>query len=193
MDTTGTGTSGSTCTLSSWKQKLFASSQKRQRSSSRKNSHMSSRFIKIKFKIEGYVYRSNQFDFFQELIFDYRYIFSVAERLRLRNYHEAWILVQKAIECGSNISATFCPCVLPSGVEASIALLLVSSSTATVMLKRNPSGAKDLVDAEDRATFIFFTLSFTVLHNDPAAHQDHCGRCRIRTQDLCPKSLVSFQ
>ena len=21
----------------------------------------------------------------------------------------------------------------------------------------------------------------TLLHNDPAAHQDHCGRCRIRT------------
>ena len=32
-------------------------------------------------------------------------------------------------------------------------------------------------------------------HYDPAAHQDHCGRCRIRckTQDLCPRSLVRYQ
>ena len=29
----------------------------------------------------------------------------------------------------------------------------------------------------------------TLLHNDPAAHQNNCGRCRIRTRDLCPKSL----
>ena len=27
---------------------------------------------------------------------------------------------------------------------------------------------------------------FTVLHNDPAAPPDHCGRCRIRTRDLLP-------
>ena len=38
------------------------------------------------------------------------------------------------------------------------------------------------------------TLRFTVLqHNDPAAAQDHCGRWRIRTRDLCPKSLVRYQ
>ena len=31
----------------------------------------------------------------------------------------------------------------------------------------------------------------TFFHNDPAAHlQDHCGRCRIRTWDLCPRSLA---
>ena len=29
-------------------------------------------------------------------------------------------------------------------------------------------------------------LSFTLFHNDPAALQDHWGRCRIRTRDLCP-------
>ena len=29
-------------------------------------------------------------------------------------------------------------------------------------------------------------------HNDPAAHQDHCGRCRIQTWDLCPRSLVHY-
>ena len=30
------------------------------------------------------------------------------------------------------------------------------------------------------------TLRFsTLFHNDPAAHQDHCRRCRIRTRDLC--------
>ena len=35
------------------------------------------------------------------------------------------------------------------------------------------------------------TLRFTTLfHNDPAAHQDHCGRCRIRTPNLCPRSQV---
>ena len=43
---------------------------------------------------------------------------------------------------------------------------------------------------------IFFasglTLSFsTLLHIDPAAHQNHCGRCRIRNKDLCPGSLES--
>ena len=25
---------------------------------------------------------------------------------------------------------------------------------------------------------------FTVLHNDPAVHQDHCERCRIRTPEV---------
>ena len=28
---------------------------------------------------------------------------------------------------------------------------------------------------------------FLIYPNDPAAHQDHCGRCRILTQDLCPE------
>ena len=51
-------------------------------------------------------------------------------------------------------------------------------------------------------TVIFFLISFsasgvgflsslrwsTVKHYDPAAHQDHCGRCRIQTRD--PGSLV---
>ena len=37
------------------------------------------------------------------------------------------------------------------------------------------------------------TLRFTVLHNDPAAPQDHCGRRRIRTRDFCPRSLVHYQ
>ena len=42
-----------------------------------------------------------------------------------------------------------------------------------------------------RGTLVsLFTLSFTLLHNDPAAHQDHCERSRIRTRDLCPRSLV---
>ena len=27
----------------------------------------------------------------------------------------------------------------------------------------------------------------TLLHNDPAAHQDHCGRCRIRTRTSAPE------
>ena len=34
---------------------------------------------------------------------------------------------------------------------------------------------------------------FTVLNNDPAAPQDHCGRCRIRTRDFCPRSLAHYQ
>ena len=34
---------------------------------------------------------------------------------------------------------------------------------------------------------------FTVLHNDPAAHQDHCCRCRIRIRDHCPRSLARYQ
>ena len=37
------------------------------------------------------------------------------------------------------------------------------------------------------------TLRFTVLHNDPAAPQDRCGRCRIQTQDLCARSLARYQ
>ena len=35
------------------------------------------------------------------------------------------------------------------------------------------------------------TLRLIIVHNDPAAHLDHCGRCRIRTRFLCPRSLVS--
>ena len=36
-----------------------------------------------------------------------------------------------------------------------------------------------------------FTLSFSaLLHNDPAAHQDHCRRCRIRARHLFPRSLL---
>ena len=33
--------------------------------------------------------------------------------------------------------------------------------------------------------FFFFILHYLLLHNDPAAHQDHCGKYRIRTWDLC--------
>ena len=39
----------------------------------------------------------------------------------------------------------------------------------------------------------FSTLRFTVLHNDPAAPQDHCGRCRIWTLEFCPRSLARYQ
>ena len=35
--------------------------------------------------------------------------------------------------------------------------------------------------------------TFTVLPNDPAAPQDHCGRNRIRTRDLWLRSLVRYQ
>ena len=31
---------------------------------------------------------------------------------------------------------------------------------------------------------------FYIIHNDPAAQQDHCRRCRIRTRDLGLRSLV---
>ena len=50
--------------------------------------------------------------------------------------------------------------------------------------------------------YIFFDLrwrfpplpwDFTVLYNDPAAPQDHCGRCWIRTRDFCPRSLERYQ
>ena len=40
---------------------------------------------------------------------------------------------------------------------------------------------------------IFFYLRFSLLHNDPAVHQEHCGRCWIQTQDICPTSLVRYQ
>ena len=37
-------------------------------------------------------------------------------------------------------------------------------------------------------------MSFSTLwHNDPAEHHVHCGRCRIRTRDLCPWSMVRYQ
>ena len=37
-------------------------------------------------------------------------------------------------------------------------------------------------------------ILYFITHNDhPAAHQDHCGRCRTRTQDLCPRSPVCYQ
>ena len=31
---------------------------------------------------------------------------------------------------------------------------------------------------------------YIITHTDPAAHKDYCGRCRIRTRALCPRSLV---
>ena len=38
-----------------------------------------------------------------------------------------------------------------------------------------------------------FTQGFiTVVHNDPAAPQDHCGICRIRPQDFCLKVWCSM-
>ena len=37
------------------------------------------------------------------------------------------------------------------------------------------------------------TLRITILHNDPAVPQDHCTRCRIRTRDLCPRSIARYQ
>ena len=41
--------------------------------------------------------------------------------------------------------------------------------------------------------FPLSTLRFsTLLHNDPAAQQDHCGSCRIRTRDHRPRSLVRY-
>ena len=35
-----------------------------------------------------------------------------------------------------------------------------------------------------------YSWAFTVFHNDPAKPQDHCGRFRIRTRNLCLRSLV---
>ena len=44
---------------------------------------------------------------------------------------------------------------------------------------------------------IFFCLRgigfYIITQWSPAAHQDHCGRCRIRTRDICPRSLVRYQ
>ena len=37
------------------------------------------------------------------------------------------------------------------------------------------------------------SLCIITVHNDPAAHHNHCGRCRIRSRDLCPRSLVRYQ
>ena len=36
-------------------------------------------------------------------------------------------------------------------------------------------------------------IFYFITHNDSAAHQDRCRRCRILTRDLCPWSLVSYQ
>ena len=56
-------------------------------------------------------------------------------------------------------------------------------SPATAPAKKSGSGSTTLLS----------TLRFsTLFHNDPSAHQDHCGRCRIRTRDLCPRSLVRY-
>ena len=41
--------------------------------------------------------------------------------------------------------------------------------------------------------FFFFSFFSTLFHNDPAAHQDHRGKCRIRTRDFYPRSLVRYQ
>ena len=40
--------------------------------------------------------------------------------------------------------------------------------------------------------FPLYPEIFYFIHNDPAAHQDHCGRCRIRTRELCPSRLVRY-
>ena len=40
--------------------------------------------------------------------------------------------------------------------------------------------------------FPLYPQIYTVLHNDPAAPQDHCGRCRIRTRDLCLRSMARY-
>ena len=37
--------------------------------------------------------------------------------------------------------------------------------------------------------YIFFLPQGQV---SPSAHQDHCGRCRIQTWDLCPRSDVRY-
>ena len=37
------------------------------------------------------------------------------------------------------------------------------------------------------------TTRFTVLHNDPTAHQDHCGIYRCQTRDRCLKILTRHQ
>ena len=69
---------------------------------------------------------------------------------------------------------------------------------------RCPSGCGTSITASCLGKQIFFfasgvyvflsTLRFsTLFHNDPAAHQDHCGRCRIRTRDICLRSLVRYQ
>ena len=36
-------------------------------------------------------------------------------------------------------------------------------------------------------------IFYCTYHNDSAAHQDHCGRCRTWTRDLCPRSLMCYQ
>ena len=42
------------------------------------------------------------------------------------------------------------------------------------------------------STLRYSTLLPVPVHNGPAACQDHCGRCRFRTRDLCPRSLVRY-
>ena len=39
----------------------------------------------------------------------------------------------------------------------------------------------------------FSTLLQYVCEYDPVAHQDHCGRCRILTRDLCRIRLLHYQ
>ena len=34
---------------------------------------------------------------------------------------------------------------------------------------------------------------YTVLRSDPAAHQVHCGRCRIRIPDVCLRSRLRYE
>ena len=52
-----------------------------------------------------------------------------------------------------------------------------------------------MITKETSLSIVFFVLFFSsgicpeisTLHNDPAAHQDHCVRCRIWTRNLCPQ------
>ena len=51
--------------------------------------------------------------------------------------------------------------------------------------------SKDLFLPQGQGQVSLSTLRFsTLFHNDPAVLQDHCGRCRIRTRDLCPIKFV---
>ena len=58
--------------------------------------------------------------------------------------------------------------------------------------KKNDTKAISFFASGVRVGFPLYPEVFYIMHNDPAAHQDHCGRCCIRTRDLCPRSLVCY-
>ena len=84
---------------------------------------------------------------------------------------------------------------LPGSIPATITIPTLSGRRdSSIPLNNSLSSGFDSPPSTQQKVRYFFSSGvdfplylqifyFTVQHNDPAAHQDHWGRCRIRTRD----------